>query len=141
MRHKLERWKLSGFPRRCVPRVLSALGRLAGLVPPRLHVAVLSSLFNRRVTDRRFQRHGGVCRFGCGGDDSIEHYLRCARLHDFGARRLGLHLRAEERWEVLLLAPARDASFHGCNDGALQRVAVLHYVGYRGLNTLRNHPH
>ena len=139
MRHKVERWKISGFPRRYVPRILSALGRLAGLVPPRVQVAVLSSLYNRWVTERRFQRHGGVCRFGCGGDDSIEHYLCCARLRDFGPRRLGLRLRAEERWEVMLLA--RDAAFHGCRDGALQRIALLHYVGYRGLNTLRHHPH
>ena len=59
-------------------------------------------------------------------------------LHSFGARRLGLRLRSEERWEVMLLARAPAA--HGCGDSTLQRLAILHYVGYRAFNTLRHHP-
>ena len=140
MRHKFERWRLNLFPRRSVPRVLDALRRLAHLVPPRVAAAVLSSLFNRWCTSRRFQGWRGRCCFGCDAEDRLEHYLRCPVGHEFGAKRLGLRIAAADRWETMLLAGqmiAQDACSNA--DDTLRRVALLHYVLYRAHNVLRHH--
>ena len=131
MRHKLTRWNLSGFPRHNARRALSNLRRLQGLVPPRVHSAVLGSLFNRWVTAKRFQQASRPCRLGCAGDDKIEHYLRCRILHSFAARRLDLHILPEHRWPALLLV-------HEHSDLQLTRIAVFHYVAYRAVNIIRH---
>ena len=35
---------------------------------------------------------------------------------------------------------ARESEAHGSSDGAIQRLAMLHYVGYRAFNIIRHHP-
>ena len=132
MRHKFERWELTDFPRRYTPRVLASLHRLTKLVAPRVQVAVLSALFNRWVTHRRFPsrhfpRRARHCWFGCDAPDSLEHYLRCGRLHGFAARRLGLRLPPLERWPIMLLTVHMP-------DDQLRKIAVLHYIAYRSYN-------
>ena len=139
MRSKLARWRLSGFPRVHATRALAALRSLQSLVTPRVQAAVLSTLYNRWVTDRRFQRGRGSCRLGCTADDSIEHYLRCEVVHSFAHRRLGLRLSREERWEVLLFV--RAPSEHGHSSRLLQKLSILIYAVYRVVNALRHcHP-
>ena len=130
LRHKLTRWRLAGFPGRNARLVHSALQRLPRLVPPRVQCAVLSTLFNRWTTARRFQRPGNGCLLGCGGDDSIEHYLRCSVLHSFASRRFCLNLPAEHRWPALLLTLPH-------SDLQLSRIAIFHYVAYRAVNIVR----
>ena len=77
-RHKLARWRLSGLERRNAEVVLKRFMALRCDIAPRVHVAVLSSLYNRWTTRRRFQRnYSDGCLLGCGGDDAVEHYLRC----------------------------------------------------------------
>ena len=130
MRHKLARWRLSGFPRLVAWRILGRLRGLRALVAPRVQVAVLSSLFNRWVTGRRFQRQcGGRCALGCEGDDSLEHYLRCRVGRAFAARCLDLHLTSAECWECMMLA--QPPAGHGDTPLTWQRVAILHYALYR----------
>ena len=47
LRHRLARWRLSGFPGRVAPCVHSNLLRLRRLVLPRVCAAVFSTVFNR----------------------------------------------------------------------------------------------
>ena len=134
LRHKLGRWKLPGFPGRNARRVLGSLQALSGAVAPRVHSAVFRSVFNGWVTERRFQRaYEGCCRFRCGGDDSVEHYMRCRVVHDFARRRLNLDLEAGSRWQFMMLSAVPVES-----SVLLTQVALLHYVAYRAFNRLRH---
>ena len=137
LRHKLSRWNLPGYPRIVAARVLARLQGLRNCVAPRVHVAVLSTLFNRWATGRRFQRRDlSGCMLGCGGEDSVEHYLRCNIGRDFAARRLGLFIAPEDAWSVLMLAAGRDQI---SDDPALLiRIALFHYTLYRATNALRH---
>ena len=67
------------------------LRQLQSLVPPRVHCSVLSTVWNRWTTARRFQSRG-PCLLGCGeceGDD-IAHYCSCAVTQELCKRRLRL---------------------------------------------------
>ena len=139
MRAKLARWHLPGFPRLVAGRVLGRLRDLAGRVPPRVQAAVLGSLFNRWATGRRFQsRYEGGCLLGCGGDDSIEHYLRCRIGRDFCRDCIFLDISAADTWDTMMLAscPSRYADHYLL----WVRIAILHYVLYRSVHALRHCP-
>ena len=139
MRRKLERWHLPGFPRVTAAGVIRRLHDLRRLVPPRVQVAVLSIFYNRWATARRFQRDAaGKCCLGCGGDDAVEHYLRCRIARQFAATHLGLNASGSEMWSLLLLA---DRPPHlPDNEKTLGLAAMLVYVLYRATNALRRLP-
>ena len=136
-RHKLQRWRLPGFPGRVARAVHRRFCLLRQAIAPRVHAAVLSSLFNRWTTRRRFQQDGEFgCLLGCGGADALEHYLRCPEVRRVAAVNLGLHCPSSDFWPLMLLAecPA------GLADGepTWSRVALLHYTAYRTTNALRH---
>ena len=132
LRHKLERWHLPGLPGPVAEKVLR-------LVPPRVHTAVFSTLWNRWCTGRRFQLRGSCsCLLGCRSqaEDSIEHYLRCPIVLDVARARLGLHMTSTDSWAKLLLATPAGA---GTSDVTwLTRCALLLYTVYRATNAARH---
>ena len=137
MRHKLSKLSVPGFPEQSARRALRSLQSLSGIVAPRVQVAVLRSLYNGWITCRRFgERYAGRCRFGCGADCSLQHYLRCRVVHDFAQRHIGLDLAGDQRWAEMLYvsdtSSRRDPIRHS------QRVAILHYVIYRAVHALRH---
>ena len=141
LRHKLQRWRLPGTPRAVTDRVLKRLRALEALVPPRVHAAVLSTLWNRWVTARRYQRRSSVecrCLLGCPpqAEDSIEHYLRCPAVLDVGRRRLAMNMNSQESLPYLLLATGPPALFS--LDSWLTRCALLVYAVYRTTNAARH---
>ena len=139
IRYKLQRWRLPGIPRLVACRVLRRLRALARLVPPRVHVAVFGTIWNRWCTARRFQivsqaRHS--CLLGCAsGEDSIEHYLRCPLVLEVARCRLNLHCSGSESWLLCLLA-SEDLAIQ--RDSVLARIALLVYAAYRTTNAVRH---
>ena len=71
---KLGRWGVESDT--SVGNVLSNLNRIAKLAPPKVMAALVYTVWNGWCTERRFQRRG-CCRFGCGGNDELEHYAEC----------------------------------------------------------------
>ena len=74
--------------------------------------------YNGWCTSRRFQSHS-PCLFGCCyGEDSVDHYMRCSRLHDVG--NISLRFQASQDMglralQFFLLEPAAlipDATLH-----------------------------
>ena len=104
LRRRLDRWQLDLPPGRRVGRAVLLLQGLAGHVPPRVIAAILRTLCNGVITARRFQQKG-ACRFGCGGEDSLEHYAGCQHVRDFYRAALGLHLTGLASFLLLLPAP------------------------------------
>jgi hypothetical protein len=105
MRAKLERWDLPVFPRLRAERAVAVTARLRKLAPPRVLAAVLRTWYNGWCTKRRFQGKGS-CIFGCTfGEDSVDHYMRCAKLHQHAQVRLRLpmHLLSADRGKSFLL--------------------------------------
>jgi hypothetical protein len=93
LRLRLERWAIPEFPRIRAARALVVLNRLRNLAPPRVVAAIIRTLFNGWVTERRMQMTGSGCIgcvFGCHAEDSVEHYAHCAAVKDFAWRRLRL---------------------------------------------------
>jgi hypothetical protein len=92
MRHKLDRWKLSGQPGTTANRCLRALQLLQQAGSPKVAAAVLRTMWNGWTTARRFQK-SGLCVFQCGGfcqEDSIEHYAHCPVGRRAAVRFLGI---------------------------------------------------
>ena len=138
-RHKLARWHLAGFPRRVAATVLRRFRALRPLVAPRVHIATFGTLYNRWTTARRFQQsYEGTCWLGCGGDDSIEHYLRCSHGRAFARAQLGLDYSPSEMWGLLMLAELPSGAAD--TDDLWTRVALQHYVLYRTTHRLRHLP-
>ena len=129
LRQKLDRWPLPLFPRIRAMRAATVLQRLRGLIPPRAVAAVLRTWFNGWCTRRRFQQ-ASDCLFGCTmGADSLEHYIRCSKLHRHGESwlRLPLPSTLEDRGvHFLLLAPR-----FRLDDDTLIRRALLLTAAYR----------
>ena len=99
LRSKLQRWPLPLYPRLRASRAAAVTRRLRKLVPPRVLSAVLRTWFNGWCTQRRFQAKGS-CLFGCKfGEDALEHYIRCTKLHSHAKTRMRLpmHLAVEDR--------------------------------------------
>ena len=141
LRHKIQRWQLPGTARAVTDRVLKRLRALQALVPPRVHAALFSTLWNRWVTARRFQRRSSAecrCLLGCppAAEDSIEHYLRCPVVLDFGRRRLAMYMNSQESFALLLLATGPPGTIP--LDSWLKRCALLIYAIYRTTNAARH---
>ena len=136
LRHKLQRWRLPGFPGRTARAVHRRFCLLRGCVAPRVHVAVLSSLFNRWTTRRRFQQDGtSRCLLGCGGDDALEHYLRCPEIRRAATTDLGIDCDPSDFWSCMMLAECPPRMTDGRSTWTL--VALLHYAAYRTTNAIR----
>ena len=132
MRQRIVRWNLCGPELRMGRRAVNRLAQLRRLVPPRVSAAVLSTLWNRWCTARRFQRQG-VCVLGCKcAEDSIEHYASCPMIRCFGWTFLRLHWLPQEGLLHLLV-------LHGAlsDDSSLCRAAILTYAAWRTTETLR----
>jgi exonuclease III len=129
LRKKLERWRLPLFPRIRAMRAARVMGRLRSLVPPRVLAAVLRTWFNGWCTLRRFQGRGD-CLFGCPcGEDSIDHYMGCSRLHSYGQARLRLPRVGsigDQGLSFMLLEATSSVS-----DATLTRRALLVAAAYR----------
>ena len=153
IRYKQSKWKLNDrskhahvatTARKSTPawqasRSLHNIRLLASLCTPRVQAAVLSTIFNRWTTARRFQQRGSsrnVCVFRCSptAEDSLEHYARCRCVRELASR----HLR---------LDPDRQVNMH-CFNLCSPTVetqedpvasAILIYATYRATNHLRQH--
>ena len=129
LRQKLARWRLSVFPRVRAMRAARVVPRLRKLVPPRVMAAVLRTWFNGWCTQRRFQGRGR-CIFGCNfGEDSVDHYFVCTRLHRQGLQQLRLPIApvvADRGAHFLLLAAPSQLA-----DDKLVRRALLLAAAYR----------
>jgi hypothetical protein len=126
---RLQRWRLPLFPRIRAMRALRVLVRLRRLVPPRVLAAVLRTWFNGWCTKRRFQGKG-ECLFGClSGEDSIDHYMRCTRLHAYGQARLRLP-RSDSHMDQGLTFMLLEAT-STVTDEVLTRRALLMAAAYR----------
>lgn len=116
LRSKLERWALPLYPRLRAARAAAVTARLRKLAPPRVLAAVLRTWFNGWCTKRRFQCKGS-CVFGCTfGEDSVDHYMRCSKLHQHARVRLRLpmHPLIEDRGTsfMLLDSPSQLSDAH-----------------------------
>ena len=135
----MQRWQLPGPPAIIAARVLRRLQTLKPLVAPRVSAAVLSTLWDRRTTGRRFQRQD-ICVLGCSptAADSIEHYACCPIIRTAARRFLGLHMRP---WPHALcdfmLATGPPAAPHPSRAN-LTRSAILLYAAYTAANTARH---
>ncbi len=110
-------------------RAAKVLPRLRLLVLLRVLAAVLRTWFNGWCTKRRFQGKGD-CLFGCPlGEDSVDHYMCCSRLHMYGQARLRLPLAREfaDRGLSFMLLEASSS----LSDAMLTRRALLVAAAYR----------
>ena len=86
----MARWHIDGTANQVAHSVYNNLICIGKLAPPKVHAACLSTMCNRWVTHRRFQRRGcalNVCVLGCGvnnphrnPEDSLEHYFHCEHI-------------------------------------------------------------
>ena len=139
LRHKLHRWGLPGYPRLVTERILRRLRSLGGVAQPRVQVAVLGTLFNRWPTRRRFQQPSeGHCALGCGGEDAIEHYLKCPVARRFLRDHLRLDVTVDEMPRLCFLCspPAGEGDTRSLWCG----VGRFVYAMYRTTNALRRQP-
>jgi len=134
----MARWRLPGLQGRVVRETLRNLRSRRRLVPPRVAAAVMRTILNAWVTDRRMRglrdgRQDG-CRLGCAdpGADHIEHYLACPILRGWCGTR-GLREVRDQRREVWFLA---------CDVPRAHLVATARvlYVVYRAVHHLRHRP-
>ena len=135
----MQRWQLTGPPAIIAARVLRRLQALKPVVAPLVSAAVLSTLWNRWTTGRRFQRQD-ICVLGCSptAADSIEHYACCPIIRTAARRFLGLHMRP---WPHalcdFLLATGPPSAPHPSR-ASLTRSAILLYAAYTTTNAARH---
>ena len=135
MRHKLDRWNLTGFPGPTAARYLRSLQVLKRLLPPRVAAASLRTAWNGWCTHRRFQQHG-ACRFACTSfvqEDSIEHFSCCQVCTRFLKKRL--HYRGHIDKGHLVVLGANQPSR---SEEDIVRLGLWAYVIYKAFNHLRN---
>ena len=154
IRLKHRRWQLSssgllagmnfsarqGTPAGQARRALHNLRCLADYVAPRVQSAVLSTIWNRWCTARRFQRrHLGstsACVFRCSptAEDSIEHYCRCPSTLLLASS----YLRLDNHTQVNLYTfNLTNPHIRTCEELVVS--ALLIYAIYRGTNHYRHH--
>jgi hypothetical protein len=136
LRTKLARWPMTLFPRLRAARAAAAAARLRRLVAPQVLSAATRLWMNGWCSRRRFQGYG-PCIFGCRyGEDAIDHYCQCTKLHDYGCRRLRLPRAPDldQRATSFMLLEPRSA----LPDDRLVRRALLVTAAYR-LHYLAQH--
>ena len=133
-RKRLARWDLPGVPLHVARRSLRQLNEVSTMVPPRISAAILSTAWNRWCTSRRFQNATERnCLLGCvGAEDSIEHYSRCAVVHNFASTFLRMSFSRARGLEI----------FTFCYDSwscrkEMIKAGILIYAVYRTTETLR----
>ena len=121
-------------------RSLANLQLLTKLTPPRVCAAVLSTLWNRWCTHRRYQRRhwsSNRCLLGCGhtAEDAIEHYFHCTVTQNTLQRQLNLPPQLFANLHSGLLCNANITT-----TDQLTSIALLTYALYNTINYLRHHP-
>ena len=109
-------------------------------ITPRVSAAVLSTIYNRWTTARRFQQRTQACNqcvLGCpiGAEDSIEHYCRCHVVRSFGLMFLNFSFSHDDALEEFVLAGVGTRWTENKDD--LAKLAILVYAVYRTTNTAR----
>ena len=89
---KLRAWRLPTLPGRRARRAVQRLQLLQHRAPPRCHFAMLRTLCDGWITQRRFGDRHTRCLAGCGGEDSMSHYACCPLLKDLARNQLGLQM-------------------------------------------------
>ena len=128
MRNKLQRWQTPGLPGRAARTAIRHLEELSRIAPPRVCAAVLSTMWNRWTTARRFQSQGR-CVLGCSCSASVVRTvaLRCLNLK----LRSPPHAVADF---VLASLPPADADA----SSVLLRMGMLIYAVYTATNSARH---
>jgi hypothetical protein len=147
IRYKLARWHnipygLTGLPGTYSRSIHRRMLELARRVPPRVHAAVLHTLFNGWVTHRRLQRRKwptNKCVFKCNelgeAEDSLEHYCRCDVVHKVARHIFHISYPDEQGLDLWAL----NSKFVDNPENMLS-VAMLQYGVYNAFNTLRYSP-
>ena len=140
VRSRVERWTRAGLV--TVPQGIAArraertLARIRNTCPPCVVWAVVRTWFNGWCTHRRFQdrrRNSCLLSCDCGGEDSIEHYLRCAVVRQVAVQKLRLEHILQDPGYLLLLDGGYD------DDSSIALAASLLYGVYSATNQLRHH--
>ena len=113
---------------------------LAKIVPPRVHSAVLHTLFNGWVTHRRLQRRRWAtnkCVFHCcdGAEDSLEHYCRCEVVQKVARHTFHMNYPSDQALNLWSLRSDYVDKEHN-----MLSVGLLVYGVYNAFNTLRHNP-
>jgi len=139
MRQKLRRWQMPGLPRIISDRANRRLVKLRDLAPPRVCAAMLSTLWNRWTTKRRFQQRGR-CVLLCSetASDCIEHYANCPVVRRSALRHLNLRLRPWPHALVDFMGLSGPPTANHPSDAALARTALLVYATYIVTNAARH---
>ena len=140
MREKLARWHLTVQPRVAAQRALRTLETFRILATPRISNAVLSTLWNRWTTARRFQRTQACC-LQCASEaqDSIEHYACCPLIRTAALALLRLEIRP---WPAAL-GDFLLVTDPPCQDPSVDlhrrrlRMAIIVTAAYRTANSAR----
>ena len=145
LRHKLERWRnilygIPGPPGIYCRQIHRRLHELAKIVPPRVHSAVLHTLFNGWVTHRRLQRRGKTtnqCVFRCcdSAEDSIEHYCKCEVVLRVATHTFRINYSLDQALNIWSLR-----SDFLDNTQNMLSLSLLIYGVYNAFNTLRHNP-
>lgn len=145
IRGKLARWHnipfgIQGQPGSYCPMIHRRLLHLSSLVPPRIHAAVLHTIFNGWTTHRRFQKRRSPfnkCVFQCNqnAEDSLEHYCRCDVVLKVARNSFRITYPAEQALSLWALA----SPYVDIQDNLIS-VAVLQYGVYNAFNTLKHAP-
>ena len=134
VRQNLKRFGL--LDRREAEASLTRLRRIGRAVPPRVWAATHGCIWNRWATARRRQLSCSKCLLGCEwGEDSVEHYAQCRRVHEFATQRLHLHCRFARPLHYWMLATPDDNE--NIKHQWWERMALLHYAVLRTTNAAR----
>ncbi len=137
VRAKLARWNLPDPELHCARCVARRLTQLRSLVAPRVCAAVLSAVWIRWTTARRFQKRSDTCNacvLGCHGsaEDSIEHYSRCSAVRACAAKFLRLNPQTVDLQQFVFADKGPVA------EDELVCRALLVYATYRATNHYRS---
>ena len=150
MRKRLEKYEFNMFPRMAAEGAMASLETLASQAAPRVRAAVISTYWNRWMTQDKMGngksskaikfRRRNSCMFGCTvGSDSLDHYAVCEVVGDMGQRLLGLRCVSDmkdRRTRFFLL----DRNFKKEDNKPILRGACLLYALYNTHNFYRYNP-
>ena len=132
---------MPGRPAIIANRAVRRLQSLSALTPLRVCAAMLSTLWNRWTTKRRFQQRGR-CVLLCSETavDCIEHYASCPAVRNAGLRHRNLRLRPWPNALPDFLGLAGPPLRQHPSDSELARGALLIYATYMATNAARHKP-